>query len=644
MKRESVEIRFKDTEYKKYVEAGISLKDLLQTLNLPPHVLRDIVGARVNGKLVDLFYEINSPCEIEWVKAESKDGLYIIRHSASHVMAQAVQEMFPEAKLAIGPPTEDGFYYDFKVNIPFTEEDLKKIERRMKEIIEEDHPFKRKRMRKEEALDYFKKRGEIFKVEIIEELEDEEVTLYTHDNFTDLCRGPHLLSTGRIGAFKLLSSSGAYWRGDEERDSLQRIYGTAFSSREALEEFLKVLEEAKRRDHRILGKELDLFSIHEEAGAGLVFWHPRGAIVRKIIEDFWKEEHLKRNYRLIYTPHIARIDLWDRSGHTNFYKENMFAPMKMGNISYQLKPMNCPFHIILYRSKVTSYRELPVRFAELGTVYRFERSGVLHGLMRVRGFTQDDAHIFTSEEKLKEEVSEILNLTFSFMRVFSFKEFEVYLSTRPEKFAGSIENWEKAEEILKKTLEELGIHYEVDPGEGVFYGPKIDVKVKDAIGRLWQTTTIQVDFNLPERFDLTYVSQDNRPKRPIMIHRALFGSLERFFGILIEHYGGSFPVWLAPEQARIIPVSENFISYGKKCLELLRGENLRVELDGRNETLSYRVREAELMKVPFIVVVGEKEASSGTVAVRSRQNKKTEVMELESFLKKLREEARIPQI
>ncbi len=638
-------VKLKESSQEIALSRPVTVRELLQMVVAQLKENEPIVGARVDSKeLVDLFHLITGPCEVEFVTISSPDGLRIMRHSASHVLAQAVQELYPDARLGIGPATEEGFYYDFLVARPFSPEDLEKIEKRMHEIVKADYSFERQTMKKEEAIRFFEERGERFKVEIIRELEDAEVSIYKHNGFVDLCRGPHVPSTGFIKAFKLLSSSGAYWRGDEKRDMLQRIYGTAFSTHEDLKKYLDFLEEAKRRDHRVLGRELDLFSIQDEAGAGLVFWHPRGSVVRKIIEDLWKEEHIKRGYHLIYTPHIARIDLWATSGHLDYYRENMFSPMEMGEVTYQLKPMNCPFHILIYRSRVRSYRDLPLRFAELGTVYRFERSGVLHGLLRVRGFTQDDAHVFLTEDQLEKEIRDILFLMKGFMNVFGFQEFEVYLSTRPSKFVGSPESWDLAEKILAAALENAGFKYSVDPGEGVFYGPKIDVKVKDAIGRAWQTTTIQVDFNLPERFDLHYAAPDNTMKRPIMIHRALFGSLERFFGILVEHYAGNFPVWLAPEQVRTIPLKDDVVPRAQEITNDLKAAGLRVHLDARNETLSYRVREAETQKIPYVIVIGPREVESGTVAVRKKGGKGVETQSYAEFKEKVLKEAKIPEI
>lgn len=548
----------------------------------------------------------------------SKEGLEIYRHSTSHIMAQAVKELFKDAKITIGPSIEDGFYYDFDLPHPFTPLDLENIEKRMLEIIKADKPFIREEMTKEDAIRFFEKQGETYKIELIKEIPDEKVSLYKHDNFVDLCSGPHLPSTGWIKAFKLLSIAGAYWRGNEKNKMLQRIYGTAFPTKKELDEYLNRLEEAKKRDHRKLGKELDLFSINDDIGAGLVLWHPKGAIIRGIIEDFWKKEHYKNGYQIIYTPHIAKVDLWKTSGHWEFYKDNLYSPMDVEGQGFIVKPMNCPFHIQIYNSHLRSYRDFPIRYAELGTVYRFERSGVLHGLLRVRGFTQDDAHIFCRPDQLEEEIGNVLNFTIYILKSFGFNEFDIYLSTRPEKYVGSLDNWQKAEGALKTALEKAGLKFQIDAGEGVFYGPKIDIKIKDTIGRAWQCSTIQVDFNLPDRFNVAYRGQDDNPHQPIMIHRALMGSLERFFGCLIEHYAGEFPLWLAPTQAVVLSITDKSADYAKKVYDRLMLEGIRTEVDLRNEKLGLKIREAELKKIPFMLVVGDKEAESNTVAPRTR--------------------------
>lgn len=548
----------------------------------------------------------------------SKEGLEIYRHSTSHIMAQAVKELFKDAKITIGPAIEDGFYYDFDVPNPFTPSDLERIEKRMQEIIKADKPFIREEMDRNKAIKLFEKQDETYKVELIKEIPAQKVSLYRHDNFVDLCRGPHLPSTGWIKAFKLLSIAGAYWRGDEKNKMLQRIYGTAFPTKKELEGYLNRLEEAKKRDHRKLGKELDLFSINDDVGAGLVCWHPRGAVIRGIIEDFWKKGHYKHGYQIVYTPHVARVDLWKTSGHWEFYRDNLYSPMDVEGQDFIVKPMNCPFHIQIYNSHLRSYRDFPIRYAELGTVYRFERSGVLHGLLRVRGFTQDDAHIFCRPDQLEEEIGNVLNFTFYILKSFGFNEFDIYLSTRPEKYVGSLDKWEKAENALKTALQNAGLKFQIDPGEGVFYGPKIDIKIKDSLGRAWQCSTIQVDFNLPDRFNVLYRGSDDKEHQPIMLHRALMGSLERFFGCLIEHYAGEFPLWLAPVQAVVLSVTDKSIDYAKKICERLRVEGIRAETDLRNEKLGFKIREAELKKIPFILVIGDKEVEGNTVAPRTR--------------------------
>ncbi len=610
-------------------KAGEILKDL---------GLKDLVGAKFNGQLIDLETPLREDGELLPLTSADEEALFLLRHSAAHVLAQAVKELFPGVKLGIGPATDQGFYYDFDYERPFTPEDLTAIEKRMKKIVKKRFPIRREEVSKEEARKLFEEQGETYKLELLEEIPDETVSLYRQGDFVDLCRGPHVPHTGWVKAFKLLSVAGAYWRGDEKNPMLWRIYGTAYFKKEDLEAHLKRLEEAKRRDHRRLGKDLDLFSIQDEVGPGLILWHPKGALVRKIIEDFWREEHLRRGYELVVTPHIARRHLWKISGHLDFYAENMFAPMKIDEIEYQLKPMNCPFHILIYKSRRRSYRELPIRWCELGTVYRYERSGVLHGLMRVRGFTQDDAHIFCREDQLEEEIFRCLDLTVFFLSTFGFKEYQIFLSTRPEKFVGSDEIWEKAEGALRAALEAKGLSYEIDPGEGVFYGPKIDIKIKDVLDRFWQCSTIQVDFNIPERFDLTYIGEDNRPHRPIMIHRALLGSLERFFGVLIEHYAGAFPTWLAPVQVVLLTVADRHIPYGEKVYERLRGAGLRVSKDFRNEKLGFKIREAQLQKIPYMVILGDQEMENEALTVRTRKGENLPLMAVEDFIARLQEE------
>lgn len=552
------------------------------------------------------------------VNFDSPEGREIYRHSASHIMAHAVKEIFPTVKLAIGPATDEGFYYDFDMDRPFTPEDLGLIENKMKELIKKDNPFTRKTMTRKDAIELFEKMGEDYKVEILSEIADDEVSVYEEGGFVDLCRGPHVPATGFIKAFKLLSIAGAYWRGSEKNKMLQRIYGTAFYNEKDLKDYLAFLEEVKKRDHRKLGKELDLFSISEDIGPGLILWHPNGAIIRKTIEDFWRDEHYKAGYNLLYSPHIAKLNLWQRSGHLDFYRENMYSPMEIEGIEYELKPMNCPFHISIYKSSLRSYRELPIRYAELGTVYRYERSGVLHGLLRVRGFTQDDAHIFCREDQIESEILSILDFTLFILKTFGFDSYDVYLSTMPEKYVGTLENWESSTNALKQALEKKGLSYRVDPGEGVFYGPKIDIKIKDSLNRSWQCSTIQVDFNNPERFDVTYRGSDGKDHRPIMIHRALMGSLERFFGILIEHYAGAFPLWLAPVQIGILTIAERHSDYALKTADTLKLNGIRIETNLENEKIGYKIREATIRKVPYLVIIGDKESDENKLTVRKR--------------------------
>ena len=540
-----------------------------------------------------------------------------MRHSASHIMADAVLELFPEAKFAIGPPTNDGFYYDFEVSRPFTPEDLGRIEELMRGRITGDTPFLRAELSREEAQGFF--REQPYKQEIIAEIPEEEaISTYRHGDFVDLCEGPHVERTGQVAAFKLLSIAGAYWRGDERNLMLQRIYGTAFESREALEEYLQLLEEAERCDHRRLGRELDLYSIHEEVGPGLILWHPKGARVRTLIEELWRREHANRGYELVYSPHIGRARLWETSGHLDFYNESMYAPIDVDGQQYYAKPMNCPFHIMYYKTALRSYRELPMRIGELGTVYRYERGGVLHGLLRVRGFTQDDAHIFCRPDQVEEEVHGVLDLTFHLLDTFDFSDYAIYLSTRPEKFVGEPEQWETAQEALRRALELRSIDYSVDEGGGAFYGPKIDIKVYDALGREWQCTTVQFDFNLPQRFGLTYMGEDGQEHQPYMVHRAILGSLERFLGILIEHYAGAFPVWLAPVQAVVIPIADRHLEYARRTEAELTAQGIRMEVDDRGARMQAKIRDAQLMKVPYMLVVGDREAEAQAVAVRLR--------------------------
>lgn len=600
-------------------------------------------AVKINGDLKDVSVVGNLDEEsiLEAVSFGSEEGKEIYRHSASHIMAHAVKDLFPNVRLAIGPSTEEGFYYDFDLERPLTPEDLLRIEEKMAEIIKGNNPFRRKVMSRKEAIELFGKYGENYKVELLNEITDDEVSLYEENGFVDLCRGPHVPSTGVIRAFKLLSIAGAYWRGNEKNKMLQRIYGTAFDDKKDLKEYLSFLEEVKKRDHRKLGRELDLFSLSEEIGPGLILWHPNGAIIRRAIEDFWRDEHVKADYKLLFSPHIAKLDLWKRSGHWDFYRENMYSPMEIEDIEYELKPMNCPFHIQVYNSSLRSYRDLPIRYAELGTVYRYERSGVLHGLLRVRGFTQDDAHIFCAEDQIRDEILRVLDFTLFILKTFGFDNYDIYLSTRPEKYVGSPENWESSTEALKYALEAKGLSYSVDPGEGVFYGPKIDIKVKDSLNRAWQCSTIQVDFNNPERFDVSYRGSDGKEHRPIMIHRALMGSLERFFGILVEHYAGAFPLWLAPVQVAVLSIAERHADYASKVSERLRAEGIRTELDLANEKIGHKIRETTIRKIQYSVIIGDKEIADAQLSVRRRNGENLGSMTVERFLELINEDIRL---
>ena len=574
-------------------------------------------------------------------------NLYRIRHSAAHIMAQAVLEMIPEGKFAIGPPIDDGFYYDFDLPRPLTPEDLEIIENRMREIIGEDFPFEKQVITAEEARQLFD--DQPYKLELIAGLEEggfdeygeplevkPEISIFRDGSFVDLCRGPHVESTGAINpaAIKLMSVAGAYWRGDESKPMLQRIYGTTWESADDLEQYLWRLEEARKRDHRRLGRELDLFSVNEEVGAGLILWHPKGGMVRKLAEDYCRDEHEKGGYDFVYSPHIGKASLWETSGHLDWYAENMYAPLDIENQEFYLKPMNCPFHVHIFKSKIRSYRDLPLRFAEWGTVYRYERSGVLHGLLRVRGFTQDDAHLFCRPDQMPEEIDRVLEFSLNILRAFGFTDFQAYLSTRnPEKAAGELEQWEAPTEALRLSLERVAVPYRVDEGEATFYGPKIDIKVNDAIGREWQLSTIQFDFTLPERFDLTFVGEDGLQHRPYMIHRALLGSMERFMGVLIEHFGGAFPVWLSPVQVTLIPIADRHLAYAQEGAEILNAAGLRVEVDDRGERMNAKIRDAQNQKIPYMLVIGDREVENGTVSVRLRSEENLGAMSLNEFVK-----------
>jgi len=538
-------------------------------------------------------------------------------------MAHAIKEIYPDAKLAIGPAIDDGFYYDLDCSHPITLEDLPAVEKKMKELIKANTPFVRKDLPRKDAIDLFMKLGETYKVELLNEISDDTVSVYEEGGFIDLCRGPHLESTGKVKAFKLLSVAGAYWRGDEKNKMLQRIYGTAFPSKDALKKHLDFLEEVKKRDHRRLGKELDLFSMSDDVGAGLVLWHPRGAAIRREIENFWLDKHHRGGYQILYTPHMAKLDLWKKTGHLDFYRENMYSPMEIEGLEYEIKPMNCPFHVSVFKSHLRSYRDLPLRYAELGTVYRYERSGVLHGLLRVRGFTQDDAHIFCREDQIEDEVLRVLDFTLFILRTFGFENYDIYLSTRPDKYVGTEDGWKKSTDALEKALKHKKLNYAIDPGEGVFYGPKIDIKVRDSLGRQWQCSTIQVDFNVPERLDINYRDEDSKDRRPIMIHRALMGSLERFFGVLIEHYAGAFPLWLSPVQMSVLTIAERHAAYGRELLDRLISEGIRADIQDENEKIGYKIRKSSMLKTPYMCIIGDKELSGKTVNIRKRNGENT---------------------
>ena len=561
-----------------------------------------------------------------------------VRHSTAHVMAEAVVEMFPEAKIAIGPAIENGFYYDFDLPRPLAPEDLSAIEEKMRNIIKKELTFTRKVVTRQEASELFQ--NQPFKLELIKDLpEDQEISIYTQGNFTDLCRGPHVESTGELNsdAFKLLSIAGAYWRGKETNPMLQRIYGTAWKTPKELRVYQQKLKEIEKRDHRKLGKELDLYSTHEDAGPGLVYWHPKGSRIRLAIEDFWRKEHFANGYEILYTPHIGKSWLWETSGHLDFYRESMYSSMEVDDQDYFIKPMNCPFHIMIYKTDIRSYRDLPLRWAELGTVYRYERSGALHGLLRVRGFTQDDAHIICTPNQIEEEILEVLQFSLKMWKAFGFTDIKAYLATKPSKSVGDEESWKKAGESLKNAIEKEGLQYEIDAGGGAFYGPKIDLKIKDALGREWQMTTIQFDFNLPERFDMTFVDQDGKEKRPFMVHRALLGSLERFFGVLIEHYGGAFPVWLAPVQTAVIPVAPAFNAYAETVTAKLRNAGFRVNADLSDQRMNAKIRNAQKDKIPYMLILGEKEQSGSAVSIRPRQGSQINGISLEECIQFIQE-------
>src|SRR5712672_2973003 len=629
------------------VPKGTTAADVARSIS--PRLADAALVARVaapndgEGELVDLRRPLDHDVKLQILTEKDPDALFVFRHSAAHLLAAAVMELYPDVKLGIGPPIDTGFFYEFLRAEPFTPDDLVKIEAKMHELAAQDRPNERKLMPKPEALELYKRSNQIFKCELVEEKAVEPiVSFYSTGKFIDFCRGPHIPSTKRIQAFKLMSVAGAYWKGQEGNPQLQRIYAAAFFTQKELDAYLYRLEEAKRRDHRKLGPELDLFSIQEEAGPGLIFWHAKGGFIRNIIETWLRDELIKRGYDLVYTPHIMRLDLWKTSGHANFYRENMFGPVQVEKAEYQLKPMNCPGHILIYKSRLRSYRELPVRLAELGTVYRYERSGVLHGLLRVRGFTQDDAHIFCMPEQIETEIEACIDFAFEVMKTFGFSQYVVELSdwdpAHPENYPGSAEDWSWSTGVLETTLTKLGVPFKRMKGEGAFYGPKIDVKLIDAIGRPWQLTTVQFDFNLPARFNLQYIGEDGARHQPLMVHRALWGSVERFFGILIEHYAGAFPVWLAPVQAEVLPLSEKFSVYATNVMAELRAAGFRAHLDDRNEKLQAKIRDAQMQKIPYMLIVGGKEAEAGTVSVRHQSKGDLGPRPLAEFISDLRKQ------
>ncbi len=635
---EKIEIKIKDGE-KQAFPKGILPREILK--DLPENGVKEkVIASKFSGSPWDLQTPLEKDGELEWITLDSPEGLETLRHSASHVMAQAVKSIFPAARITIGPAIKDGFYYDFDLDHRFSPEDLPLIEEKMRGIISQNLPIARRVIGREEAIRYFQDRGESFKAELISELPDATVSLYQQGDFVDLCRGPHLPSTGRIPSFKLTSLAGAYWRGDERNKMLQRIYGTAFPTKEALERHLHLLEEAKRRDHRKLGRELDLFSISDEAGAGLVIYHPKGALLRMLLEDFEKREHLKRGYQIVIGPQILKMDLWKRSGHYDNYRDKMYFTEVEGQ-AYGLKPMNCLAHMLIYKSKIRSYRDLPIRYFELGTVHRHEKSGELHGLLRVRGFTQDDAHLLCTPEQLNDEIKGILDFVRDVMKIFGFP-YDLEISTRPKTGSiGSDEDWDRATRALRQALEESGLAFQINEGEGAFYGPKIDVKLKDALGREWQCATIQVDFAMPERFELSYIGADGEKHRPVMVHRVILGAMERFIGILTEHFAGAFPTWLAPVQVMLLTVTDPQIPYGEKIYQQLLQAGIRVEKDFRNEKLGLKIREAELQKIPYMVVLGDREVKQNLLSPRARSGKTLAAMPVEEFMAIIREECKI---
>jgi len=610
--------------------------------SISPRLADAALVAKTNGDLVDLTRPLDKDTDLRILTERDPEALQVYRHSSAHLLAAAVLELFPETKLGHGPATENGFFYDFYRPTPFTPEDLQKIEKKMQELAQQNIPYAREFFPREEGLEKFKAEGDFMKCHFIEQFTqpDEKISIYKTGKFLDFCRGPHIPSTGKIKAFKLLNIAGAYWLGDEKNPQLQRIYGTSFFSKKDLDAYLNSIEEAKKRDHRVLGKQLDLFSIQELAGPGLIFWHPKGGIIRKEMEDWMREQYVKRGYSLVYTPHVMRRQLFFTSGHEGYYAQNFFDFMELDDAEYRVKPMNCPGHILIYKDSLRSYRDLPVRLGELGTVYRYERSGVMHGLLRVRGFTQDDAHIFCTPEQIEKEIADCVEFARDVLRDFGFDQFQTELSiwdpNDRKSYVGSEDQWNMATASLESVLKRMQIEYKTIPGEAAFYGPKIDIKLVDAIGRLWQLSTVQFDFNLPQRFELEYVAEDGSRKQPLMVHRALYGSVERFFGVLIEHYAGAFPVWLSPVQAVMIPISERHAEYANKVAAQLKAVGVRVDVDARNEKMNAKIREHAMQKVPFLLVVGDKEAEAGNVNVRTRGKEKTEDMPAAAFVEKIK--------
>src|SRR6266478_3589022 len=635
---DSIHVKLPDGSVKD-VPKGTTALDIAKSIS--PRLADAAVVAKTNGDLIDLTKPLEKDAELRILTDRDPEALQVYRHSSAHLLAAAVLELFPETKLGHGPPTESGFFYDFYRPTPFTPEDLEKIEKKMQELVQQNIPYAREFLPREQGLAAFKKDGDFMKCHFIEQFTkpDEKISIYRTGKFTDFCRGPHIPSTGKIKAFKLFNIAGAYWLGDEKNPQLQRIYGTSFFSKKDLDAYLNGIEEAKKRDHRALGKQLDLFSIQDLAGPGLIFWHPKGGIIRKEMEDWMREQYVKRGYSLVYTPHIMRRQLFFTSGHEGYYAQNFFDFMELDDAEYRVKPMNCPGHILIYRDSLRSYRDLPVRLGELGTVYRYERSGVMHGLLRVRGFTQDDAHIFCTPDQIEKEIADCVEFARDVLKDYGFEKFQTELSTWDpndrKSFVGSEEQWNMATGSLEKVLKKLGIEYKTIPGEAAFYGPKIDIKLVDAIGRLWQLSTVQFDFNLPQRFELEYVAEDGTRKQPLMVHRALYGSVERFFGVLIEHYAGAFPAWLSPVQVVMIPISERHADYAAQVATQLKAVGVRVEVDARNEKMNAKIREHAMQKVPFLLVVGDKEAEAGKVNVRTRGKEKTEDMGSAEFVEKI---------